>query len=312
LTKRIVVVGDIVTDVVARHSGPLHVGSDSTAIVASYGGGSAANVAAWLAADSAAPVSYVGRIGDDAAGRAQVAELQRAGVDVRVGIDTEHCTGCVVVLVDSSGQRTMLPDRGANSFLSPADLPHELFAAGCHMHLSGYPLLHESSRAAALTALDLARGADMTVSIDPASAAPLAALGAQRFRRWTAGARLCIANLDEAAVLAGTDRAAAGDGVAIALELASAAYREVVVKLGADGAIWSDGSSVAAVPSVPARVVDTTGAGDAFAAGFLAAWTAGATPHDALSAGVTLAAVAVATPGARPLLQNSPAANSPR
>ena len=300
---RIVVVGDIAVDVVARLSGPLHVGSDSAAVIAMYGGGSAANVAAWLAAPLAArlaaggtvEVALVGRIGADPAGRAQVAELSAAGVDVRARIDSERSTGCVVVLVDAGGERTMLPDRGANAALSPADLPADLFAPGVHLHLSGYPLLHESSRSAALAALRLAAAAAMTVSVDPSSAAPLAAAGSACFLEWTRGAGLCIANIEEARVLAGP-----GSPSDVALRLASAAYREVVIKLGAAGAIWSDGESVVRVPAVAAEVVDTTGAGDAFAAGFLAAWTAGAEPGDALAAGARLAAAAVAAPGARP------------
>jgi sugar/nucleoside kinase (ribokinase family) len=303
MNPRIVVVGDIATDVVARHSGPLHIGSDSAAVIASYGGGSAANVAAWLAVGAInggqthQPV-YVGRIGDDSAGRTQVAELEQAGVDVRVTVDPDRSTGCVVVLVDPVGQRTMLPDRGANAALSPADLPAEVFRAGDHLHLSGYPLLHESSRAAAVIAIARAKAAGMTVSVDPSSAVPLAAVGAEQFLAWTGSADLCIANLDEAAVLAEP-----GSPDELARALASAAYREVVVKLGAAGAIWSDGKAVIRVPSSTAEVVDTTGAGDAFAAGFLLAWTAGAGPKESLSAGARLAARAVATAGGRPQLQ---------
>jgi ribokinase len=216
---------------------------------------------------------------------------------VRVTIDADRSTGCVVVLVNALGERTMLPDRGANAALSPADLPPDVFARGGHLHLSGYPLLEESSRAAALSALRLARGAGMTISVDPSSAAPLEAVGPARFLEWTHAADLCIANLDEARVLAGS-----GTPQEVARRLASSAYREVVVKLGAAGAIWSDGDSVVEVPSVRAEVIDTTGAGDAFAAGFLAIWTAGGSPEDALPAGTRLAAAAVAAVGARPSL----------
>lgn len=292
---RVVVVGDIATDVVARLSGPLRTGSDSSAVVATYGGGSAANVAAWLAVADVESV-FLGRVGADATGRAQVDELARSGVDVRVAVDDDRATGCVVVLVSRDGERTMLPDRGANAALAPDDVPPELFGGPArHLHLSGYPLLHESSRAAARTALTLARDAAMTVSVDPSSAAPLATVGAERFLSWTEGVDVCLANLDEAEVLAGP-----GTPGELARRLAASAYREVVVKLGAEGAVWSDGTTVLHAPALRVPVVDTTGAGDAFAAGFLAVWTTGGPLEDALAAGVRLASDAVSQVGARP------------
>jgi len=293
-TRRIVVVGDIATDVVARYRGSLHVGSDTQSEIASYGGGSAANVSAWLAHAGIRP-TLVGRIGDDAAGRGQVDELTAAGVDVCVRIDDSLATGCVVVLVDSQGDRTMLPDRGANGVLAPDDLPPAVFESGGHLHLSAYPLLHQSSRAAALEALVMARAAGMTTSIDPSSVAPLRAAGAGAFMEWTRSVDLCIANLDEARLLAGL-----GSPPDIAKRLASSTYGQVVVKCGAAGALWSDGESVVSAPATDVDVIDTTGAGDAFAAGFLARWTADAPVTDALAFGAELAAVAVVTIGGRP------------
>jgi len=292
---RVVVVGDIATDVVARLSGPLRKGSDSSAVVATYGGGSAANVAAWLAV-AGVRTTFLGRVGADTAGRAQVDELTRAGVDVRVQVDPVRPTGCVVVLVAEDGERTMLPDRGANATLSPADLPADVFGnQSGHLHLSGYPLLHESSRAGALAALELAWDGRMTVSVDPSSAAPLAAVGPAQFLEWTHAADLCLLNLDEAEVLAGPGRPEA-----LARWLSHEHYREVVVKLGADGALWASDDRVVKVPAGPAPVIDTTGAGDAFAAGFLSAWQIAGPPDEALRAGSRLAAACVAQVGARP------------
>jgi ribokinase len=291
----IVVVGDIATDVVARLAGPLHTGSDSSAVVSTCGGGSAANVAAWLAR-AGQPVTFVGRVGADLAGRAQIEELTRAGVDVRAVVDPDRPTGCVVVLVGPDGERTMLPDRGANAALSPEDLPAGLCAGPSgHLHLSGYPLLHEQSRAAGLVALNWAREAGWTISVDASSAAPLRAVGAGRFLAWTQGVGLCLANADEAGVLAGP-----GGPAELARALAPSPYGEMVVKLGAEGALWSNGDAVVATPGRPVEALDTTGAGDAFAAGFLAIWTRGGTPESALNAGTELAAVAVRQAGARP------------
>src|SRR3954468_15024803 len=160
-------------DVVAAAAAPMAHASDTEARVRWTGGGAAANVAAWLAvqAEEGAPVA---RRGDDVAVRGAVAELCDAGVDAHVVLDGERATGTCVVVIGADGERTMLPDRGANLALAPDDLPAALFAAGNTLHLIGYVLLHDGPRAAGLCALDQAREAGMTISIDPASAAPLA------------------------------------------------------------------------------------------------------------------------------------------
>src|SRR5205085_7602226 len=109
------------------------------------GGGAAANTAAWLAA-TGQPVAFVGRVGDDAFGRAAVDDLVRAGVDVRVAVDATRPTGTCIVVVAPNGVRTMFPDTGANAGLDRADLPQDLLAAGPparHLHVSGYSLLNE-------------------------------------------------------------------------------------------------------------------------------------------------------------------------
>ena len=293
MTCPIVVVGDLVTDVLALLGAPLASDSDTPARITLAGGGSAANVAAWLAA-AGADVHLVGRVGDDDSGGTRVAELRAAGVTVSATIDGSARTGTVVVLVDTDGRRTMLADRGANAHLSPDDLPAAAFAAGRHLHLSGYVLLDALSRDAGLQALARARAAGMTTSVDPSSVAPLRSAGAEAWLTWTAGADVCLPNLDEARVLTGAD-----DPATAAQRLARH-YGEVVVTAGAAGAVWSDGAQVVRRPAAPAIVVDTTGAGDAFTAGFLQAWSAGATVEQRLDAGLRLAAVAVSAAGARP------------
>jgi sugar/nucleoside kinase (ribokinase family) len=293
-TLDVVVVGDVMVDVLASMSGPLAHGSDTPSRVTTAGGGSAANVAAWLARQGV-PTSYVGRVGDDPLGRESVVALHGCGVTTYVSHDHERTTGTCVVLVEPGGERSMLPDSGANTTLTPADLPQEPFRPGAHLHLSGYTLLNEGCREAALAALALAREAGMTVSVDPSSAAPLRAVGAARFLAWTRGVDLLLANRDEAAVLAGTT-----DPHQAAQQLGDE-YGEVVVKLGADGALWHRGFISASAPAERGvEVVDTTGAGDAFAAGFLASWLLHPEPETALAAGNRLAARVVAAVGARP------------
>jgi ribokinase len=275
----LVVYGDLMVDVVAQASGPLARGSDTPATVTTAGGGSGANVAAW-AAWLGAPVALVCRVGDDERGRLAVDDLHAAGVEVHATIDVDRPTGTCVVVVEPDGERTMLPDAGAND--GPAVVPDDVLRG--HLHVVGYSLLRPGARPGAVAAVERARAAGMTVSVDPSSWALLAP-----------GLRLpgdlLLPNAREAAVLTGS---------ADPEEAARALGGEVVVKLGAEGALWTDGSSVVRVPAEPAAVVDTTGAGDAFAAGLLAARLAGAEPREALEAACRAAARAVGQVGARP------------
>ncbi len=290
----IVVVGDLMTDVVVRPlGGAVAVRSDNPARIVLGQGGAGGNVAAWLA-HLGVSVGLVARVGDDAAGRAALREVERAGVRARAHLDPVTRTGTVVALVDATGERTMLTDRGANRDLTPADLPDEWFRAPAHLHLSGYVLLDERSRRVGAAAMRLAATAGMAVSVDPASWAPLEAMGAASFLELTAPAHLCLPNSDEARVLTGRE-----DPVAAARDLA-AHYGGAVVKCGAHGAVWSDGDHVHHEPADSVAVVDTTGAGDAFAAGYLAGVLDGLAPAEALRAAVHTAATVVGVMGARP------------
>jgi sugar/nucleoside kinase (ribokinase family) len=287
--------GDLMVDVVARLFGPLAEGSDSPAVISYVGGGSAANTAAWLSRVGVGSV-FVGALGDDAAGQSQLESLHTLGVDVRFRVDRTRPTGTCLVLVAPTGERTMVPDPGANLSLMEHDVPTDEFAPGDHLHVSGYTLLRDS-RDAALHALAAAGAAGMTVSVGAASAAPLAMLGADSFLRLLPADALLFANEKEAAVLAGTE----GGALDLATALAGGG-REVVVTAGSGDAAWADGSHTATRGSEPldGPELDTTGAGDAFAAGFLAARARDATPEVCLRDGHALAAAACRTTGGRP------------
>jgi sugar/nucleoside kinase (ribokinase family) len=285
--RRVLVVGDIVTDVVVIHSGPIEVDSDTPARVTTTGGGAGANTAAWLA-HAGARVALLGVVGDDADGATRIAELTAAGVDCSpVRRTQESPTGTIIVLSDGK-RRTMLTDRGANHALAPSDVEDALHGVD-HVHVSGYTLLDEGTRPAALRALALAGGTGLTTSVDAASAGPLR--DAPAFLHWVAGVGLLFANLDEARVLG----LSGGSGPAATARFTG----EVVVKRGAAGAAWYAGDTFVSVPAPAVEVVDTTGAGDAFAAGFLSAWPGD--PAHALLKGTELAARAVAQTGGRPL-----------
>jgi sugar/nucleoside kinase (ribokinase family) len=180
----------------------------------------------------------------------------------------------------------MLPDRGANARLSPADLPADALARAAHLHLSGYVLLDASSRPAGLHALASARAAGLTTSVDPQAAALIEDPGA--FLDWVRGVDLLLPNADELAALGDPDALLGAVGA-------------VAVTAGADGARWFDRTGEVRVPAAAARCVDTTGAGDAFDAGVLRAWLSGAGPEAALLAGVAAGTEAVGLVGARPL-----------
>jgi sugar/nucleoside kinase (ribokinase family) len=295
---RIVVIGDLMTDTVAHATLPLAKGSDTPATVTMHGGGSGANVAAWLAVDGA-EVAFVGRRGSDIAGRNRDMELMGYGVDARLVMDPERPTGTCVVMVTHRGDHTMMSDPGANAALSPDDLPKDLFTPGAHLHISGYTLLNPGSRAAALAAAHTAARAGMTVSVDAASAAPVDRAGAEAFLQMSNGASLLVVNAAEAAVLTGREDPEQ------AARVLSAWYPQVVMKLGAEGALFCANGPMEPVrtQALPVeRIVDGTGAGDAFCAGFLPPWLDKKPPGEALASGCRLAAQALAMLGARPAL----------
>lgn len=283
---RVLVVGDLLVDVVARPAGPLRVGSDTAAEVRLAGGGSAANTACWIA-HAGGPATLLAAVGDDALGSVARAGLAAAGVDLVGPVLAGTPTGTCVVIVDAGagGERTMLPDRGANDALPAAAVDVE---GAAWVHVSGYALLHEGSRPAGVAALAAARAAGIPASVDAASSGPLRDLGTEAALALVAGVDVLFANADEVAALGGLDAVTPHVGA-------------VVLKEGAAGATWTDGRARVAVPAAPADVVDTTGAGDALAAGYLVAVVRdGAPPAAALAAGTVLAARAVAHLGARP------------
>lgn len=279
-------------DVVAQLPGDLAVGSDTPAPITLLPGGSAANTAAW-AARLGVPTSFVGRIGDDPLGEAARKALLEAGVDARLSVDPHRRTGTCLVLVGPDGERTMVPDAGANDALGEHPLPAEIWDGARHVHLSGYAIFRDGARPAAVGALRAGRERECGVSVDVASVAPLRAFGAQRFLD-VVGTALLFANAAEAAVLTGDADPSS------AVRLLAARTGEAVVKCGADGALWSDGSRIVSAAARAVRAVDTTGAGDAFAAAFLAARLRGANVASSLAAGASAAAIAVSAVGGVP------------
>jgi ribokinase len=236
--------GDLLLDVIVRLDAPVSAGDDVTARTALAPGGQAANVAAWAVAVGAEGRIVATRSVDDA-GAIVSRELAARGVDVR-GPAGER-TGVVVSLVGPDGDRTMASDRGSAPDLHPDDLDPSWFACDA-LHLSGYSLMREPIAGAATRAAELARAQGAGVSVDLSSWTHLERFG-NRVR-----AALEAISPD---VVFGNEREWS--------QLGDVPATTRVVKRGPEG-IVVDGTPHAARA---ADVVDTTGAGDALAAGFL-------------------------------------------
>ncbi|RJQ82308.1 sugar kinase [Pseudonocardiaceae bacterium YIM PH 21723] len=291
----VIVLGDAGLDVVARHGEPITYGGDIRASIETTAGGAGANTAVWLAGYGAKPV-LVTRVGDDSAGRQTATELTSKGVRCAFTVDPAARTFCVVVLVDSTGQRTMLPDRGAAARVHPDDLDTRLLAEARHLHLSGYLLLDESSRAAGVAALTAARDAGLTTSVDPQAAALLLGGGRERFLEAVRGVDLLLPNADELSALTGSPAPLTDGSARGLLDVVGA----VVATDGPGMAVWLSAEGELTMPAPEVRCVDSTGAGDAFNAGLLCAWLSGASRSTALRAGVRAGADAVQYVGAQP------------
>ncbi|MEV7803601.1 sugar kinase [Microbispora sp. NPDC088329] len=289
----LLVIGDVVTDVVALHDGPTATGTDTPADIVVRPGGSGANTASW-AARLGAGTRLLARAGYDT-GEWHAAELAKAGVEPHLRIDPDRPSAVVIAMVDATGERSMLTNRGASGHIGVGDWAPELLDGVGHLHLSAYTMFAEPGLELARLAMREAASRGISVSVDPASCGPLRAFGPERFLRETAPARVVIPNLEEALLLTG-----APDAEAAARTL-SAHYGTAVVKRGAGGAVLARGGRIVARAAArPAEVVDSTGAGDAFAAGFLVATMAGIAPEEALRKGCEAGAAAVAQVGGRP------------
>lgn len=290
------VFGDLIVDLTVQAHGPLQLGSDVTGTISSQGGGSAANVAAWLGS-LGKNVRFVGAIGVDLVGQIAQAELEQYGVACYI-VQKPAPTGTILLFLDEGGERTMVTSRGANLLLEETDFPDRFFQDLRHLHFTAYSLFGSEKLAKVASGiLERALEQQIPVSLDPSSYALLAEFGVQRFLKRTQGVRFLFPNLEEGRQLSGKSHPKA-----IVEELLTY-YPVVVLTLGPAGCLCGHGQDVFSVEVAPRPVVDTTGAGDAFVAGFLAEYYANLSLKGGAERGNSVASEAIGHYGGRPLLR---------
>jgi ribokinase len=286
----VVVVGSINEDVVLRLGRRIQPGETVTAQrVDRLPGGKGANQAV-AAAAAGARVAMIGAVGDDAAGTRMLEDLRGRGVRTEsVRTVKGVSTGTAYITVTPDGENAIVLDPGANALVDGAAVEEawpDLPAASVLLSLLEIPL----SGVTAAVRLAAGTGLRPVVTLAPAQPVPAEVLS---------GLDPLLVNAHEAAFLLHTD-SLGNDPAAAARELLRLGPTSVVITLGSAGAAVADGSGIRLLPAVPVpKVVDTTGAGDAFAGALAAALAGGSDLEAAVGAGLRAGAKAVGHSGAR-------------
>jgi len=300
-TGAIVAVGDLVWDVLAQPDTILLPGGDTTGRIALAPGGSAANVAAWVAR-LGAPAAFVGAVGTDAFGDLIVADLAREGVQGHITRTPDHDTGVIVVMIDKAGQRSMITNQGADFHLYPEHIPVPALQQAAHVHITAWSVFSDPPRAAALHAAQIAKAAGATVSFDPASYQMIREMGRDTFDTIIAQLPIDIIlpNRDEGMILTGER-----EPLLIARALRKRFKDAVVVlKLDKDGCIISAPGYEQHHATHEVPVIDATGAGDSFNAGFLTSYLRNGDLAQAAQLANNLGSWVVSHFGARPAVDD--------
>lgn len=293
----LVSLGDLAWDVLAKPDTMLLPGGDTTGRMELSGGGSAANLAVW-AARLGYPTTFVGKIGQDRFGELATAELLAEGVDAQVIASPQHRTGVILALIDRQGQRAMLTGQGADWELLPQDLPTQVLQGARHLHLTAWSLFRDPPRAAALEAARRAKAAGATLSLDPGSFQMIQQLGRGNFLDIVDAIPFDVIfpNDDEARAMSGERQSAR------ALDWLRERYPQalVVLKMDEEGALLEGPQTPRVhVEATKDRLVDATGAGDAFGGSFLAGWLAHGDAQRAARVAVQIGGWVVSRFGAR-------------
>jgi ribokinase len=288
----VVVLGDINIDIIAHFPFYPAEGQDALATSTEFHcGGSAANSAMALAR-MGFEVSLISRLGADPLADKAFDSLIEAGVQP-AGLQRDPAvdTGLMYIVVTPNGERTMLGHRGANVLTQPHQIQEEVIREARLFHLSGYALLADPQRSAALLALEMACRHGLTVSLDPGLSISQSAL--DEMHALLPVVDILLPNLAEAQKLSGLSEP--GECVHSLLE---AGAKVVALKLGGAGCLVGTEKGLVHLPGFRVQVRDSTGAGDCFAAGFVAGFLGALTWNAAAVLGNALGAAAVARVGA--------------
>ncbi len=258
--SRIVVLGDLNLDIHAHLPGALTPGDEIRDKITVRPGGSAGTFAR-TAARLGASVTFIGAVGEDLVGDLLESSLVQAGVTPNL-CRTASASGAVLAL-QQEDERSMVCSRGANDGLTPDWVSKSLRQGADHLHVSGYSLLSDAQRGAAMRAFSLARSFSMTISVDPPPTSLIRAVGTNRFLDLLPDGVWLFPNRSEGRLLSSEL------DVYEVVDVLSNRFSVGALTMGAEGAIAWSGASRHVQESESLALVDTTGAGDVYAACFV-------------------------------------------
>jgi len=286
MSVKIIFVGDVMQDILISFKDQIAYGSDTQSQIKMQGGGSATNSACWAATQNVS-VGLVARIGDDQTGKLIREGLIHPNLSLNLIETPNSRSGSCAILIDAQGERTMFPDPGANLFLSPDDVPADWIKTAEIIHISAYSLLRKNTQNSIKEIILNAKQQNLKISIDVASSQPLIDNDGFNALSQLAPFDYLFANKDEAEVL--------GDISKIKL-----LCHNLILKQGSKESIWlSNNQELKDIPE-KTNVVDSIGAGDAFAAGFLTSVIKKEPAANTLKNANNLGSHAVKISGARP------------
>lgn len=286
MSVQIIFVGDVMQDILISFKDKIAYGSDTQSQIKMQGGGSATNTACWAATQNVS-VGLVARIGDDQTGKLIREELIHPNLSLNLVETPNSRSGSCGILIDAEGERTMFPDPGANLFLSASDVPSPWFETAEIIHISAYSLLRTNTKKTIQEIIEKAKQHNIKTSIDVASSQPLIDNDGFNSLAQLAPFNYLFANKDEAEVLGDTSKI-------------KSLCHNLILKKGSKESIWlSTDREVIDIPE-NVEVVDSIGAGDAFAAGFLTSLVKNEPAATILKNANNLGSQAVKISGARP------------
>jgi len=291
LSPALVTYGDIVVEADAQVEAIPKAGQDAIVNDLRFlPGGSAPNCAA-VAANLGATARFIGLVGQDAFGKMLVQDLEQHSVDISALRQVAGPTAVAIIIIDRTGERTFLSFRGAGASVPYGSLPASILRMGDCLHISAYSFQTTHSRDTALGLMAVAREVGAAISVDPSF--HFARRVMDQYRHVLNNLDFFFPNKEEAFLITETQ-----DPAEAAERLRNLGIKTVLLKLGADGCLIATEAGISRIPAYSApRVVDTTGAGDAFAGGFLAATMKGCPLEEAARVGHAAAAMIVATVG---------------